>query len=212
MRRILIVGAISALCLSAEEKKLRSFDATSGYGNILYPGTGRPPAPLKPTRPVFQRPSAVRGALPVVSSRPRVLILPYYFPIPFYSLAPNYDELAGYEQPRQPQQQVPPEIINRNYSPESPRPAMPEYTAEPLPEPERRAETKSIDDEKPTIYLIAMKDSTVYSSLAYWVEEDILHYITKQYSHNRATIGLIDRELSMQLNRERGVEFKLPSR
>ncbi len=154
----------------------------------------------------------------MVSARPRVLVLPYYFPMPFYGFSPSYYEPPAYEQqPQQPREQAPVVIINQNFAPEVARPSMREYSAGSLPaqvqpEPEVRAETKSVDDERPTVYLIAMKDSTIYSSLAYWLEDDTVHYITTQHSHNRATIDLIDRELSIQLNRERGVEFKLPSR
>jgi len=131
--------------------------------------------------------------------------------MPFYIFAPNYSE-PPQEQPQQPL------TVNPNYAPpEPPRPTMREYYAGSLPEPIRAtpeppAATKSIDDEKPTIYLIAMKDSTIFSSLAYWVEDNTVHYITTQYSHNRATMDLIDTELSIQLNRERGVEFKLTVR
>ena len=139
--------------------------------------------------------------------------------MPFYGFAPNFYEAPGYEQQQQqpPQQQAPVVVINQHFAPQPVRPAMSDYPQGSLPEPgqpepEKRREAKSIDDEKPTVYLIAMKDATIYSSLAYWVEDETVHYITTQHSHNRATIGLIDRELSMQLNRERGLEFKLPSR
>ena len=142
--------------------------------------------------------------------------------MPFYIFAPNYNETYGNEQPQPvPSQQAPVVVINQNFVPDSPRPSVREYPAGSLPEPPpKNVETKSIDDEKPTVYLIAMKDSTIYSSLAYWVEDNCalnpcintLHYITTQHSHNRATVDLIDRDLSIQLNRERGVEFNLPAR
>ena len=137
--------------------------------------------------------------------------------MPFYGFAPNNYEAPGFEQQQQQPQQAPALFGNLNFAPEYPRPSLREYSAGSLPppaqpEPERRVELKSVDDEKPTVYLLAMKDSTIFSSLAYWVEDDTVHYITTQHSHNRATIDLIDRELSIQLNRERGLEFKLPSR
>ena len=224
MKRIVIVCALSALCVNAQENRTRPYSATSGFGNILYPGTGGPPVSRQTTRPIFapQQPG-IRNAAPLVSSRPRVLILPSYFAMPYYGFAPSYNFGYGYEQPQPaqqqqvPYQQAPAVIINQNFAPEAPRPYMREYPSGSLrepsrPEPERRAESKSADDDKPTVYLIAMKDSTIYSSLAYWVEDDTVHYITTQHSHNRASIDLVDRDLSIQLNRERGIEFKLPGR
>lgn len=224
MKRIAIVCAMSALCLYGQENRTRPYSATSGFGNILYPGTGGPPAPRQTTRPIFAQPQPrIRAAAPV-SARPRRLILPAYFAMPYYEFPPNYNLGNGYDQQQPPQQQqpfpypqAPTVIVNQNFAPEAPRPHMRDYPSGSLPEryrpePERRAELRSAEDEKPTIYLIAMKDSTIYSSLAYWLEDETVHYITTQHSHNRASIDLIDRELSIQLNRERGIEFKLPGR
>ena len=69
---------------------------------------------------------------------------------------------------------------------------------------------RSADDDKATIYLIAFKDHTILPSLAYWVEGDTLNYITEQGTPNRASLSLIDRDFSKQLNRERHIEFSLP--
>jgi len=60
-------------------------------------------------------------------------------------------------------------------------------------------------------YLIAFKDHTVYSSVAYWFDADTLHYFTKGNTHNQASVSLIDRQLTERLNREMGNDFKLPS-
>lgn len=62
---------------------------------------------------------------------------------------------------------------------------------------------------KPTVYLVAMKSGEVYAALAFWVEEGTFHYITMKHAHNRASMELIDLDLSRQLNEERGLEFKL---
>jgi len=59
-------------------------------------------------------------------------------------------------------------------------------------------------------YLIAFKDHSVYTSVAYWFEGDTLHYFTKGDVHNQAPVALIDRELTERLNRELGIDFKLP--
>jgi hypothetical protein len=64
-------------------------------------------------------------------------------------------------------------------------------------------------DQKATIYLIAFKDQSIQAAYACWVEGNTLHYVTVQGSHNRATLDLIDRDLSDRLNRDRGVDFPL---
>jgi hypothetical protein len=120
-------------------------------------------------------------------------------------------------------------VINQNYTPERANPVMRDYTNADLPQ----SVTPSVQTvqtpvpsnpegqpiggklsrgpapETTTIYLIALREGTVYSAYAYWVEGDTLHYITTKHAHNRATLDLVDGQLSEQLNRERGVEFRL---
>lgn len=60
------------------------------------------------------------------------------------------------------------------------------------------------------IYLLAFKDQVIKASVAYWVEGKTLHYVTLQHEDKQAPVESVDRELSMQLNRERRVQFQLP--
>jgi hypothetical protein len=143
----------------------------------------------------------------------------------------SYDGSAGYQDQggapvqQQYQQAAPPPvvIINQAYRPAPEYPDdMPSATirrydtpVHPLPDPNDVQEqparrTRSADDDKATIYLIAFKDHTILPALAYWMEGDTLNYITQQGTPNRASLSLIDREFSKQLNRERQVEFSLP--
>lgn len=62
---------------------------------------------------------------------------------------------------------------------------------------------------EPTHYLLAFKDRSIYSAVAYWVEGDTIHYFTAGNTHNQASVSLIDRELTRRLN-EGGLEVKLP--
>jgi uncharacterized protein YbcV (DUF1398 family) len=66
------------------------------------------------------------------------------------------------------------------------------------------------DDDKPTIYLIAFKDHRIVPAIAYWLDGDIVNYVTKEGSQNRVSLSLVDRDFSKQLNDERRVPFKLP--
>lgn len=60
------------------------------------------------------------------------------------------------------------------------------------------------------IYLVAMKDHTIYAASAYWVDGKTLHYVTLQHQEKQAPLDQVDRSLSQQLNRERRVAFHLP--
>ena len=49
---------------------------------------------------------------------------------------------------------------------------------------------------EPTHYLIAFKDKSIYSAVAYWVDGDTIHYFTAGNTHNQASVSLIDRDLT----------------
>ena len=159
-------------------------------------------------------------------------MVPYAYPV----YIGGYGYAYG-EPPQQPVTYVvqqpapsPAVIINQNYAPDRVNPVMrevPENTGSglqirqaPIPSnPEGVRSNKplvfnaspapGVQDEKATIYLIALKDGTVYSSYAYWLDGDIVHYITTRYDHKQAAVDAVDAPLSEQLNRERDVEFRL---
>lgn len=169
----------------------------------------------------FGHPAHGRSAVVAVP----VIIGGYGYGYPGYdpSMMGQYYEDPNVAAQQQQQQAAPPPvvIINQSYRPPD-AVSAPDYAQEPahgvihrydtpvhpLPEPGELAQSQT--DEKPTIYLIAFKDHTILPALAYWVEGDTLNYITEQGTPNRASLSLIDRDFSMQLNRERQVEFKLP--
>jgi hypothetical protein len=62
-----------------------------------------------------------------------------------------------------------------------------------------------------TAYLIAFKDHTIYSAVAYWVEGDTLHYFTTGATHNQVSLSLVDRDLTLRLNQEAGNNMQLPN-
>lgn len=59
-------------------------------------------------------------------------------------------------------------------------------------------------------FSLAFKDGTVATALAYWVDGSTLHYITSGGAQQTAPLDSIDRDRSLKLNRDRGVEFGLP--
>ncbi|HLH20434.1 MAG TPA: hypothetical protein VKX45_24615 [Bryobacteraceae bacterium] len=74
------------------------------------------------------------------------------------------------------------------------------------------AEPASADTgETATHYLIAFKDHSIYSAVAYWVEGDTLHYFTTGNTHNQVSLSLVDRDLTRQLNAQSGLQLNLPA-
>ncbi len=148
----------------------------------------------------------------------RVYSVPYVYAYPVYT-GGYYD--APYAQDQSavppsgytPQQAPPTVIINQNFGPVV-DPAAAEAAAQnenmhvyngtrssqmsPMP-----AATD------PQYYLIAMKDHTIYSALAYWVEDTTLHYVTSPNMHNQVSLDLIDAALTLKLNEDRGVPVTL---
>jgi hypothetical protein len=61
------------------------------------------------------------------------------------------------------------------------------------------------------LYLIAFRDHSIRAAAAYWVDGRTLHYVTTQHEEKQAPLDTIDRDFSLQLNRERHVQFSLPS-
>jgi hypothetical protein len=59
------------------------------------------------------------------------------------------------------------------------------------------------------LFAIALKDHTILDAIAYWVEGPMLHYVTPQGIHVRMQSDLVDRDLSIRINRARNLEFKL---
>ena len=85
------------------------------------------------------------------------------------------------------------------------QPGPPGASAQPQEQQEENA-----DSTEPTHYLIAFKDHTIYSAIAYWVEGSTLHYFTSGNVHNQVSLSLVDRPLTERLNKESGLEMNLP--
>jgi len=109
-------------------------------------------------------------------------------------------------------QQPPPVIINQLSPGDSPYGGA----MAPVPNGGYPAPIQSQTSEPPSAqesahFLIAFKDHTIYSAVAYWVEGDTLHYFTDGSTHNQVSVSLIDRDLTARLNKDSGVEVKLPA-
>ena len=187
--------------------------AQGTFGNAVFPGgvaaSGNAVFPGSATasrQGIWSRPS-VPG-----TRRPGVVIL---FGYPVY--VGGYSDNAYPAEPA-PQQQPQPNITV--VEPSQPAPAMIErFGSDDAQDP--TTPVASADDDlqpmeeqvsiaEPSHYLIAFKDHSVYSAVAYWVDGDTLHYFTSGNTHNQASVSLVDRDLTERLNKESGVEVRLP--
>jgi hypothetical protein len=142
----------------------------------------------------------------------------YSYPYPVYMGGGYYDaSAAGYVDSgapapvqQQPAAPASPIIINIGL-PTAPPVQTPAPQAYGPPQPSEQPEAQEDSSAaEPTHYLIAFKDHTIYSAVAYWVDGATLHYFTSGNVHNQASLSLIDRELTERLNRESGMQVNLP--
>jgi hypothetical protein len=154
-----------------------------------------------------------------------VSVIPYIVPIYVGGYGYGYgygygDPSAYYGQPdpsgappdQQPPMQQQPNIIivypqGPPAGPGAPGAAM----AAPPPEAQPAPREEPASTLEPSHYLIALKDHTIYAVVAYWVEGDTLHYFTTGSTHNQASLSLVDRPLTERLNKESGIDIRLPA-
>lgn len=60
------------------------------------------------------------------------------------------------------------------------------------------------------LYLIAFQDHSIQAAVSYRVDGNTLIYVNMQREEKRAPLSSVDRDFTMQLNRERHVQFNLP--
>lgn len=236
-RKFLVTAGLavvfSGLAFAQRGNGPRSFGSPSGFGNILYPGTGNAP-PIRTGGPSFaQQLGATVAGRPYpgvrpnpsgVPNRPGPVYVPYAYPVYVSAPYPEYPPQQPIYVMQAPAQAQPPVIINNNYLPETANPVMKQYQDGDVPASSglRSYEApgpvvtqmpgnhpSTIIEDKATIYLLVYKDQSVHPSIAYWVKEDTLHYITLQGNHNRVSLDLVDVPYSEKLNGERKVEFSL---
>jgi hypothetical protein len=202
-----------------------------GFGNVVFPGTGGPSRFVNPSF-AYSVSGIVSGYRPYTGApsgsyygRQRGGYVPVAYPVYIGGGYGGYPEYPQQPPPNitiinnPPQQTVPQIVINQSFGAEYTKPPTQEsgsgeegirYYQAPVPEPPARAMSPE-QDSKPTVYLIAFKDSTVQAALGYWIEGDTLHYVTTRGRPNKASLELVDASLSEQLNRERSVDFELSS-
>lgn len=195
--------------------------SNAGFGRFVFPGTGAPavvrrgvfPGPVFPvlTGPVVPPPAHVRGVIVPVPIYYGGAGYSSYEPLPAQMLAAPPAAPQPYPAgpaPAAPSGQPPVVIIHQYFRADTVAETQ-TSTAPPAPAAAPTAAPAPQQDELRDIFLIAMKDHTIYAARAYWVEDGTLHYITIQGDQNSTSLDLVDRELSQRLNRGRQVAFGL---
>src|SRR2546426_9463297 len=59
-------------------------------------------------------------------------------------------------------------------------------------------------------WLIAFKDKTIRAVTDYWLEDSTLNYISRDGSKSSVDLSNVDMPFTKELNRQRGLEFRLP--
>ena len=121
---------------------------------------------------------------------------------PYYDYAYQYAASPAVTVVTTPEVQAAPSTIIIYNSPPG-RPPAQEYREETTRAPERRSAG-------PLIYLIAANDGIVWAATSYRTESGVLHFVTTKGEQKQMPLSRVDRELSEQFNRERGVPFQLP--
>jgi len=186
-------------------------------GSVVYPGGGGPQIGIPSAITNLNFPGHVGAGRPPAARGARTGSFSYAYPIYFgggyygNSYADQPPASPGQDQPNvvviYPPQQAP-VIVNQFGSGDG------QYPTRVQPQSVYPMQAAPVQTQEPAVeashYLIALKDHSIYSAVAYWVDGDTLHYFTTGSTHNQASISLIDRELTDRLNRESGVEVKLP--
>jgi hypothetical protein len=165
--------------------------------NVVYPGGGGPHLVTPGTTPRAQRNNG--GGY--------VYAYPVYVPSYDPSMVPAAPAQSAPAQPNvivvypqgagaPMQQEAPPQM--RIYTPDALQPATPMTSQE-------------TQESQVEHYLLAFKDHSIYSAVAYWVDGDTLHYFTSGNVHHQSPLTQVDRDMTDRLNKESGTPLKLPA-
>jgi len=231
-------GAVFVACL-AVSPLLAQYGSVGGFGNVVFPGLGHAPAGVNPwgnvvTPAIPQGAAALATGAGTRSGNRYGGLVPgfrsangaghgyrrgnttgiYAYPVFIGGYGYSYGNGYGPDQPDQPQpnatEPTPPVIINQYFGQAAADQAAPADAADSN---FHYYQAPANDDTAPgdsTYYLIAFKDHTIYSAVAYYTEGDTLHYFTTGNVHNQVSLSLVDRQLTAQLNRARNVDVQLP--
>jgi hypothetical protein len=217
-----------------------TYGSSSGFGNVVFPGTGHAPGTYSPFSIV--QPGFAAGLQGTVNGfgrgfgngfrrfgqRSNTIVIPYGVPIyGGYAGSGYYGEPYPAPYQEQPEagapygqgygEPLPPQVIyvvpsepDRSTSTAAPQgPVI--YTVPPHNNNgnDGYVEVTPATPAAKPVYLIALKNASIYSATDYWVEDGTLHYLTTSNAHNQISLDQVDLDFTTRLNRERGVDFRL---
>jgi len=98
---------------------------------------------------------------------------------------------------------------NWGYPPRAPFPRA--VVVNETPAPATRCYREEYAQTRQITYLIAFKDNVIRAAIEYWVNGNILYYVTLDHERRTAVLDSVDRALSERLNSEQNVPFYLPA-
>jgi hypothetical protein len=110
-----------------------------------------------------------------------------------------------------PQQAPQPIIINQYFGPES-KPSVEDVESSSVQSYAAPSSPRPAPAEDQALFFVALHDSSVYTAVAYWVEDGTLNYVTPQGRHNQVSLALVDRETTGKLNQGSKYELHLPAK
>src|SRR5437868_4666606 len=156
----------------------------AGFGRLIYPGTGAPVAVRNPRLPGSP---LVAAPIPQVPHGSHAIAVAVPYPVFYGGNYYDYDapaapmagylqyQATGYDQMTQP----PVVIINQYFRPDTANPVVRDYSNVPLPAPQQVPDDQAATTaDQQVMFLVALKDHTIFPAIAYWVEGDTLNYIT----------------------------------
>jgi hypothetical protein len=189
-----------------------SAGVTRGFGGVVYPG-GTPPNLTVPRPATAPRNTGIRNT-GNGNYRRNSTVRSYVTPT-YVAAYPVY--VGGYDNGYAAQEPAPAQRANPvmlQAGPDGDFTSVPQNPNPPIYEQRPQGQIMAAPEEpaapEAPRYLLAFKDHTVYSAVAYWADGDTLHYFTNGNTHNQASLSLLDRPLTERLNKELGIDFSLP--
>ena len=126
---------------------------------------------------------------------------PYYgFGDPYYPVGYGYGYGSG----------AGPNITVISVPPVEPQPPIVIYTTPPRTEARKSGAVSSRQQsERAATYLIALRDGAIRTVVGYWVNGNTVHIIRRGNEHEAISLEQVDLPRTEELNRARGVEFRL---
>ncbi|MGD0202038.1 MAG: hypothetical protein ABSD27_14965 [Bryobacteraceae bacterium] len=215
--------------LQGDGVPISTYGSPSGFGNVLFPGTGTAPPAGDWSSSVpagfgdwldvfagwrdgdagrFRRHFSHRSAYGYPLAWPVMVGGLYYDPSYADQQPPNITIVMP------PQPSSPPLTINQSFPPGSSKdmqhgPGAADASASS--DRQDQPEASPAQEERALLF-VALKDNSVYTAVAYWVEDGTLYYTTPQDHHNQVSLDLVDRERTARLNAGSDGGLRLPPR